>query len=86
MAMHFAIFHQHDTPTFKTKALHLISDEGRLKRLLLLYKWLLRPYLSLLWLRISGARWPVPGTAWFLEITFNAQKYVCVFAPEAINN
>ena len=24
--------------------------------------------------------------AWFLEITFNARVYACVYAPEAINN
>ena len=28
---------QYDTPTFITNALHLVSNEGRLKRLLLLY-------------------------------------------------
>ena len=42
--------HQNDTPAFKTKALRIVSNEGRLKRLLLLYKGLLQPYLSLLWL------------------------------------
>ena len=26
--------HQYDTPTFKTNALRLVSNEGRLKRLL----------------------------------------------------
>jgi len=26
--------HPYDTPTFKTNALHLVSNEGRLKRLL----------------------------------------------------
>ena len=26
--------HQYDTPTFKTNALHLVSNEGQLKRLL----------------------------------------------------
>ena len=36
--------------TFKTEALRLVSNEGRLKRLLLLYKGLLQPYLSLFWL------------------------------------
>ena len=35
--------HQYDTPTFKTNALHLVSNEGRLKRLLSLYKGLLQP-------------------------------------------
>ena len=29
------LLHQYDTPTFKTNALHLVSKEGRLKRLLL---------------------------------------------------
>ena len=37
---------------FKTKALRLVSNEGRIKRLLQLYKWLIRPYLSLLWLQL----------------------------------
>ena len=45
-----AIFHRHDAPTFKTKALCLVSNEGRVKRLLLLYKRVILPYLSLLWL------------------------------------
>ena len=31
-----ALRHQYDTPTFKTNALRLVSNEGRLKRLLLL--------------------------------------------------
>ena len=44
----FHHFHLHDTPTFKTKALRLVSYEGRVKRLLLLYKRLIQPYLSLL--------------------------------------
>ena len=30
--------HSYDTPTFKTKALCLVSNEGRLKCLLQLYK------------------------------------------------
>ena len=38
LATHFAIFDWYDTPTFKTEALRLVSNEGRLKRLLLLYK------------------------------------------------
>ena len=29
--MHFAIFHLYNTPTFKTKALHLASKEERVK-------------------------------------------------------
>ena len=36
--MHFVIFHPYDTPTFKTKALRLVSNEGQVKRLLQLYK------------------------------------------------
>ena len=51
--MHFVIFHPYDTPTFKTKALRLNSNKGRVKRLLQLYKQLIQPYLSLLWRRIS---------------------------------
>ena len=39
--------HQYDTPTFETNALRLDSNEGRLKRLLLQYKKLIQPYLSL---------------------------------------
>ena len=42
--------HQYDAPTFKTNALRLVSDEGQLKCLLLLYKRIIQPYLSLLWL------------------------------------
>ena len=42
--------HQYDTPTFKTNALPLDSNEGQLKRLLLQYKRLIQPYLSLVWL------------------------------------
>ena len=42
--------HQYDTPTFKTNALRLDSNEGQLKRLLLQYKRLIQPYLSLVWL------------------------------------
>ena len=34
----FYIFDSYDTPTFKTEVLCLASNEGRLKRLLLLYK------------------------------------------------
>ena len=45
--------HLYDTPTFKTKVLRLVSNEGQLKRLLLLYKWLIQPYLSLLWLLLA---------------------------------
>ena len=39
-----------DTPTFKTNALCLVSNEEWLKRLLLLYKRIIQPYLSLIWL------------------------------------
>ena len=46
--------HQYDTPTFKTNALRLDSNEGRLKRLLLQYKRLIQPYLSCNWRRISS--------------------------------
>ena len=47
----FQMLHcQYDTPTFKTNALRLDSNEGQLKRLLLQYKWLMQPYLSLVWL------------------------------------
>ena len=42
--------HQYDTPTFKTNALRLDSNEGWLKRLLLQYKRIIQPYLSLVWL------------------------------------
>ena len=35
---------------FKTNALRLGTNEGQLKRLLLQYKWLKQPYLSLVWL------------------------------------
>ena len=38
---HFVIFHPYDTPTFKTEALPLAGNEGRVKRLLLVYKWLI---------------------------------------------
>ena len=41
------------TATFKTNTLHLISKEGQVKFLLLLYKWLIRSYLSLLWLYLA---------------------------------
>ena len=34
--------HPYDTPTFKSNALRLISSEGLVKRLLLLYKWLIQ--------------------------------------------
>ena len=43
---------QYDTPTFKTNPLRLDSNEGRLKRLLLQYKRLMQPYLSLVWLEL----------------------------------
>ena len=45
--------HKYDTPTFnKTNynALRLVSNEGWLKRLLLLYERTIQPLLSLLWL------------------------------------
>ena len=35
--MHFAIFDSYDKPTFKAEALCLASNEGWVKRLLLLY-------------------------------------------------
>ena len=31
-------FNPYNTPTFKTEELHLVSDEGRMKNLWLLYK------------------------------------------------
>ena len=40
--------HPYDTFTFKSKALCLASNEGRVKCLLLLYKRLIQPYLWLL--------------------------------------
>ena len=46
-------------PLFKTKALRLVSNEGRVKRLLQLYKPLIQPYIITLvffgcnWRRIS---------------------------------
>ena len=36
--------HPYDTPTFKTEALRLVTNEGRLKHLLLLYKWLIKTH------------------------------------------
>ena len=45
--------HPYNTPTFKTKALRLVTNEGRPKRLLLLHKWLIQPYLSLIWLLLA---------------------------------
>ena len=48
----FIIFYPYDTPTFKTKVLPLVSNEGRVKRLLQLYKRLIQPYLSLTWLQL----------------------------------
>ena len=47
------LHHPYDLPTLKTKALCLVTNEGRLKRLLLLYEWLIQPYLSLLWLLLA---------------------------------
>ena len=43
--------HPYDTPTFETKC--LVSNEGWLKRLLQLYRWIIQPYLSLLWLQLA---------------------------------
>ena len=45
----FCHFPPYDTPTFKTKVLQLTSYEGQVKRLLLRYKRLIQPYISLLW-------------------------------------
>ena len=53
LAMHFVIFYPYDKLTFKTKALRLVSNEGRVKCLLLLYKWIIQRYLSLLWLQLA---------------------------------
>ena len=51
LVTNLVIFHPCDTSIFKTKALCLVRTEGRLKcLLLLLYKRLIQPYLSLLWL------------------------------------
>ena len=47
---YIVIFHPYDIPTFKTKARRLVSNEGRVKRPLPLYKRVIQPYLSLLWL------------------------------------
>ena len=53
LAMHFVIFHPYDTLTYKTKTFRLASTKGWVKRLLLLYKKLIQPYLSLLWLLLA---------------------------------
>ena len=45
--------HPYDTPTLKINALCLVSDEGWLKHLLLLYKRIRQLYLSLLWLYLA---------------------------------
>ena len=45
--------HPYDTPTFKTKTLRFVTNGGQLKHLLLLYKWLMQPYLNLLWLLLA---------------------------------
>ena len=37
----FTIFDSYKTPTFKTEVLCLVSNEGWVKCLLLLYKWLI---------------------------------------------
>ena len=42
--------HPYDTPTFKTNVLRLVSNKGRLKRLLQLYKRIIQPNLILFWL------------------------------------
>ena len=42
--------HLYATPTFKTNTLCLVNDEGRVKRLLVLYKRQIQPSLTLLWL------------------------------------
>ena len=46
--------HPYDTPIFKSNALHLVSNEGRVKYLFQLYKQLIQPYLSLLWLYLAS--------------------------------
>ena len=51
--------HPYDTPTFKTNMLHLVSNEGRVKRILLLYKQLIKPFLSLRTLAITGNGFPI---------------------------
>ena len=52
--MHFVIFHPYDTPTFKTKALHLATIEGWLKRLLLLRIYTANTALSYPCLAVTG--------------------------------
>ena len=52
-AMNFVISTRTIHPLLKLKRLYLVSNEGCLKRLLLLYKGLLQPYLSLLWLELA---------------------------------
>ena len=44
--------HWYGSPTFKTKALRLVSNEGRLKRRLLQYKWLTLVFFGSNWQRI----------------------------------
>ena len=44
--------HPYNTPTFKAKTLRLVSNKGQVKCLLLLYKQLIQPYLSYLWLQL----------------------------------
>ena len=46
--------HPCDTPTFKSNALRLVSDEGWVKCLLPLHKGLIQPRLCLLWLYVTG--------------------------------
>ena len=45
----FRYFDSYDTPTFKTEALHLVSNEGQVKCLLLLYKWLTLVFFGYIW-------------------------------------
>ena len=51
------MLHQpYDTPTFKTKVLRLVTNKEWLKCLLLLYKRLIQPYLSLVWRHFPPVR------------------------------
>ena len=59
LVTHFPIFHLYDTPTFKPKALRLVSNEGWVKGLLLLYRRLIQPHLSLL-----GCNWRCISLVW----------------------
>ena len=51
--MNFVISTCTTHPLLKLKRLPFVSNEGRIKRLLLLHKGLLQPYLSLLWLKLA---------------------------------